>query len=212
MAKLDVLVVLAIDASGSLSDRRLMLQREGHASALASPAVLDALASGVHGAAMFTAMEWSNHDRQDRLVPWTVIRGRADAERFGAALMAAPRPMPGYTSISGALAFGLRLLREAPFECERRVIDISGNGENNDGRPPGEARDAAVQAGVTVNGLPILDAAPSLDRYFAENVIGGPGAFLTVAQDLESFAGAIRRKLVAEIAAAPMPGLITRVT
>ncbi len=205
MVKLEVLVVLAMDASGSLSDRRLMLQREGHARALSSPEVLDALAPAQHGGAAFTALEWSSQDRQDQLVPWTIIRDRADAERFGTALMAAPRPMPGYTSISGALDASLRLLREAPHEATRRVIDISGNGRNNDGRPLAEARDGVLAAGATINGLAILDAVPRLDAYFAEQVIGGPGAFLLVARDMESFAAAIRRKLLAEIAAVP-PG------
>jgi hypothetical protein len=206
MEALDVLVVLAIDASGSLSDERLLLQREGHARALCSDEFLNALALGGHGGAALTAVEWSNHDRQDQTVPWTVIRDRVSAERFSSALMGAPRPIPGYTSISGAIDFAARLLLRAPFEATRLVIDISGNGTNNDGRPLGEARDAAVEAGVTINGLPILDAVPALDSYFAEHVIGGPRAFMMVAQDMESFAGAIRRKLVAEIAGvAPDP-------
>jgi hypothetical protein len=108
--------------------------------------------------------------------------------------------MPGYTSISSGIDFALRLLRAAPFAAVRQVIDVSGNGPNNDGRPVAEARNSAVEAGITINGLPILDAVPDLDTYFEENVIGGPRAFMVVARDAESFVEAIRKKLLAEVA------------
>lgn len=198
--EVDLLLVLAMDASGSLSDARITLQRRGHAEAVASPRFLDAIRAGEAGAVALTAVEWSDAGRQRQVVPWRRIADAAGARDFAAALLGAPRPIPGFTSISGAIDYAARLLGEAPFAASRRVIDLSGNGENNDGRPAAAARDAAVAAGITINGLPILDAVPDLDGYFAREVIGGPGAFLVPANDLEGFARAISRKLVMEVA------------
>jgi hypothetical protein len=199
----DVLLVLAIDASGSLSDERLTLQREGHARAVQSDAFLDAVAAGPIGRVGLAAVEWSNQDRQDLTEPWTCVEDAATARGFAAALRRAPRSIPGFTSISGAIDFATRLHARAPYAADRRVIDVSGNGTNNDGRPAAEARDAAVAAGITVNGLPILDAVRDLDGYYAREVIGGPRAFLVVARDMESFARAVLRKLLVEIADTP---------
>ncbi|MGG5817508.1 DUF1194 domain-containing protein [Falsiroseomonas sp. HW251] len=199
----DVALVLAIDVSGSLSDERLAMQRLGHARAVTSPAFLAALGANARGQVGLAAIEWSNRDRQDLLVPWTVVEDEASAWRVAGRLLRAPSPVPGFTSISGAIDFAARLLARMPWEAARRVVDISGNGRNNDGRSAAAARDEAAAAGITVNGLPILDAEAGLDAYYAEEVIGGPDAFLVVAHDLGSFAEAIRRKLVREIAAAP---------
>jgi hypothetical protein len=201
--QVDVLLVLAIDASGSLSDKRLTLQREGHARAVESVAFLDAVAAGHHSCVALTALEWSNSGRQDQAVPWSVIEDASSAQAFGSALLRAPRPIPGFTSISGAIDVSSRLLARAPYAAARRVIDISGNGQNNDGRSAAAARDDALAQGATINGLPILDAVGDLDTYYAENVIGGPGAFMVVARDLGSFAQAILKKLTTEIATAP---------
>lgn len=199
-----MLLVLAIDASGSLSDERLRLQREGHARAMASPDVLRAVAAGQLGRIAVTVIEWSNEGRQDQAVPWTLMRNAADAREIAARLMRAPNPVPGYTSISGAIDRAASLLAHAPFAAVRKVIDVSGNGANNDGRPVGMARDAAAARGITVNGLPILDAMAGLEAYFAEEVIGGPGAFMVPAQDIGSFEAAIRRKLRIEVASLPI--------
>lgn len=199
----DTLLVLAIDGSGSLTDERITLQRAGHAAAVTSAAFLDAVAMGLHGRVALAAVEWSNQDRQILTVPWTVLHDAATAQRFGTALMRAPRPIPGFTSISGAIDFSVGLLSRAGHPTARRVIDISGNGVNNDGRPAAEALAAAVADGVTVNGLPILDAVPNLDEYFAREVVGGTGAFLVVAHTIAHFEAAIRRKLVVEISAVP---------
>ncbi|MBX6741237.1 MAG: DUF1194 domain-containing protein [Acetobacteraceae bacterium] len=202
----DVALVLSIDASGSLTDERLAMQRLGHARAVTSAVFLTALHAGSCGRVALAAIEWSNHDRQELLAPWSVIGDEASAWQFAERLLRAPRPIPGYTSISGAIDFAARLLAQAPWAAARRVVDISGNGRNNDGRPAAAARDDAAAAGITVNGLPILDSEHGLDAYYAEEVIGGPDAFLVVARDLGSFAEAIRRKLVREIAAAPANG------
>jgi hypothetical protein len=205
-APVDVLLVLALDASGSLSDERFTLQREGHARAVASAAFVRAVRSGWCGRVALTVVEWSSQDRQDQTVPWSLVEDRETAQRFAAALLRAPRPIPGFTSISGAISFAVGLLARAPFQAAQRVIDISGNGTNNDGRSVAEARDAAVAVGCTVNGLPILDAVDDLDAYFTRQVIGGRRAFVVVAQDFASVSEAILRKLLVEIAAAPGPG------
>lgn len=197
----DVLLVFAMDASGSLSNETMTLQREGHARAVASDTFLDAVASGTHRRVAVAAVEWSNHDRQVLVVPWTVVEDAVGAQQFAGRLRRAPRPMPGFTSISGGIDFAVGVLTRAPYTAARRVIDVSGNGPNNDGRPVIEARDEAVAAGVTVNGLPVLDAVGDLDAYYALNVIGGSRSFMVVAQDIESFGRALLRKFVVEIAA-----------
>lgn len=199
-AEVDVLLVLAMDVSGSLSDGRITVQRRGHAEAITSPRFLQAVGAGDAGAVALTAVEWSDAGRQQQVVPWRRIADAAAAQDFAAALLRAPRPIPGFTSISGALDFAAGLLAEAPFTASLRVIDLSGNGENNDGRPAAAARDAAVAAGITINGLPILDAVRDLDAYYAREVIGGPGAFLVPVDDLEGYARAISRKLAMEVA------------
>lgn len=198
--EVDLLLVLAIDASGSLGNERLRMQREGHARAIASPAFLSAVALGPLGRIAVTVFEWSNEGRQDQIVAWTLVRDDADARSVAARLMHAPHPIPGYTSISGAIDRAAGLLAQAPYAAVRRVIDVSGNGQNNDGRPVTTARDAATAMGITINGLPILDAVAGLDSYFARHVIGGPGAFLVPARNLQSFEAAIRRKLLTEVA------------
>ena len=202
--EVDVLLVLATDASGSLSDERVRLQRQGHARAIASSAFIRAVSAGPLGQIAVTVIDWSNEERQEQIVPWMLLRDGASAREVAARLMSAPNPIPGYTSISGAIDRAAALLAQAPYVAPRRVIDISANGPNNDGRPVRAARDSAVAEGITVNGLPILDSVAALDVYFAEEVIGGPGAFVLPAQDLESFEAAIRRKLLAEISSAPL--------
>jgi hypothetical protein len=202
--QMDMLLVLAMDASGSLSDERLTMQREGHARAVESAEFLAAVRDGHAGRVALTAVEWSNQDRQDLTVPWTAVEDAASARGFARALRRAPRPIPGFTSISGALDHAVGLLSQAPYNAPRRVVDVSGNGRSNDGRPAMLARDAAVAAGVTVNGLPILDAERDLAGYYASEVIGGPRAFMVIARDMESFGVAVLRKLVMEVADKPV--------
>ena len=207
----DVLLVLAIDASGSLSDERLTMQREGHARAVESQAFLDVVTSGHRGRVALAAVEWSNSDRQALIVPWTIVEDAESAWHFASALVRAPRPVPGFTSISGAIDFSVELLSRAPYAATRHVIDVSGNGTNNDGRPVARARNDAVAAGVTVNGLPILDAVGDLETYYARDVIGGPRAFTVVARDMHSFAQAVLRKLVLETAMMPSDQHVSKV-
>jgi len=135
-------------------------------------------------------------------VPWMVVKDEASANALAAAIEAVPRQLfGGGTSISGAIDYSRLLLRQSPFTATRRTIDVSGDGSNNAGRPVLIARDEAIKEGITINGLPILAVELDLDTYYFENVIGGPGAVMVPAQNFESFAEAILKKLIIEIAA-----------
>ncbi|MCI0756866.1 DUF1194 domain-containing protein [Teichococcus vastitatis] len=204
----DVLLVLAVDVSRSVDEDEAKLQREGYRTAITDPRVVEAVQGGMIGAIGVTYMEWAGAEYQRQVLPWMRLAGSQDADRWASALSEAPRASLSWTSISGALTFGTRLLDEAPFEAARRVIDVSGDGVNNSGMPAEQARDAAVAKAIVINGLPIMNDRPSfgrrptlpLDQYFAETVIGGPGAFIVAADDFTSFGAAIRRKLIREIA------------
>src|SRR5205807_3684888 len=154
-------------------------------------------------------MQWTGPALQVTAVPWTRISDAASANAFADKIAAAPRALfGGGTSISGAIDASIGLLFDNPYRAARRVIDISGDGSTNRGRPVNQARDEAVARGVGINGLPILALEPDLDRYYRENVIGGPGAFVIAAKDFETFGEAILKKLIAEIAGIPpvIPG------
>lgn len=201
--RVDVALVLAVDVSGSVTSQRMRLQLDGYAAALRRPIFLEAVRRGRHGRIGLTFVEWSDSDRQIQSVGWRVIRSATERDAFVTALLAAERPTPGWTSISGAIDFAVGLLQHSGLESERRVIDISGDGKNNDGRSVTAARDDAVGAGIVINGLPITEIDPQLDRYYRTHVIGGSGAFLVVADDMKSFAQAILRKLLVEVAGGP---------
>jgi hypothetical protein len=202
----DLQLVLAVDASGSVNDYRFELQKQGYVAAFRDPQVLSAIRSGPQRSIAVTMVQWTGPALQVHVVPWTLIRDQATANAFAAAIDAAPRQLfGGGTSISGAIDNGLTLMPESRYRGTRRVIDISGDGANNRGRPVTQARDEAVAAGVVINGLPILSLEPDLDRYYYEQVIGGPGAFVIAATSYETFADAIRKKLIIEIAADDPP-------
>jgi hypothetical protein len=199
--------VLAVDSSGSISEQRLMMQIQGYLDALRHPLFIDAVRGGRHGRIALTFIEWTDARRQDQVVGWRLIEDETGAHAFAQAIHDALRPLPGWTSISAAIDFSVGLLLNSGFSAERRVIDISGDGANNDGRPVTEARDAAVAAGVTVNGLPIVEVEPELETYYRENVIGGPDAFVVVARDTGSFGEAVLRKLLVEVAGIKPPDM-----
>jgi Protein of unknown function (DUF1194) len=204
----DLQLVLAVDASGSVNQYRFDLQKQGYADAFRNPRVLKAIRSGIAGAIAVTVVQWTGPDMQVQAVDWTIVGDRRSAEAFAAAVDDTPRQLfSGGTSISGAIDHAAKLLlATAPnFPGARRTIDVSGDGANNRGRPAHLARDDAVRAGITVNGLPILALEPGLDRYYFDNVIGGPGAFMVTAQTYEAFADAVLKKLINEIAARPSP-------
>jgi hypothetical protein len=211
----DLQLVLAVDVSRSVDDEEFQLQREGYAEALKDPRVLASILSGGNRSIGVTYMEWSNAHLQKQVVKWTRISDGESAALFAEAILAAPRSFSGWTSISGAIDYAMRLFELSPFTSDRQVIDISGDGSNNSGRPVSEARDDAMKLGVTINGLPIVNERPSpwlppepnLDEYYLKNVIGGPGAFMIVAEDFGTFQRAILNKLIREIAALPpVPG------
>ncbi len=204
-AEVDVALVLAVDSSGSISEERLAMQLRGYMDALRHPGFIDAVRGGYHGRIALTFVEWTDARRQDQIVHWSVIEDAAAAHGFAQAIQDALRPLPGWTSISAAIDFSVGLLFSSGFATTRRVIDISGDGTNNDGRPVTEARDAAVAAGVTINGLPIIEVEPDLEAYYRDNVIGGPDAFVVVARDTSSFGEAVLRKLLVEVAGVQPP-------
>src|SRR5215470_1396368 len=206
-SSVDLALVLAVDASGSVDQYRFDLQKRGYVEAFRNPQVLRAIASaGANGAIAVTMVQWTGPSLQVHAVPWMTIKDQASAEAVALAIDKAPRELfGGGTSISGAIDYGLSLLQITPFKPTRRVIDISGDGSNNRGRSVREARDEAVAAGIVINGLPIVALEPGLDRYFQDNVIGGPGAFVVAAQSYETFAEAVLKKLITEIAGDALP-------
>ena len=211
----DLLLVLAADVSRSINEEEFNLQRQGYAAAMTDPRVLRAIAGGAHHAIAITFVEWAGDTDQKTVVDWTVVRDEETGAGVAATILSAPRSYVGRTSISAAIDFAVRRLGEATAAADKRIIDISGDGTSNSGRPVTEARDEAIAKGITINGLAIINnqANPGyafhthppggLPKYYEENVIGGGGAFLLQVEDFATFADAITRKLVAEIAAAP---------
>lgn len=197
----DLALVLAADCSGSMRTEHYDLQQQGYAAAFRQKDVIRAITGGLNRLVAITYFQWSGYLLQHHSVPWTILRTPADVERFATVLEQLPRSIySGGTSPAGAIEYGRRLLRIAPVEASRRVIDVSGDGRSNNGPPPAPVRDAAVAEQITINGLPILHMEPDIDAYYAENVIGGPGAFMVPARDFAAFAEAIHKKLILEMA------------
>jgi len=211
----DLLLVLAADVSRSIDEEEFNLQRKGYAQAMTDPRVLRAISGGRHHAIAITFIEWSGAADQNIVIDWTVVRDEEAAAGVAATMLSAPRSFLGRTSISAAIDFAVQRLAAAPDQADKRVIDVSGDGTNNAGRSVTEARDDAVAAGVTINGLAIINTRSTpgyafhtqppggLPKYYEENVTGGPGSFLIHIDNFESFAEAITRKLVSEIAGVP---------
>lgn len=209
--EVDVELFLAVDVSRSMSPAELEIQRRGYAEAIASAEVLDAIQNGLLGRIAVTYVEWAGEYSQRVIVPWTLLstpeHARAVAHQITARFDTGLRR----TSISGALHYAAADFEGNGFHGLRRVIDVSGDGPNNQGHPVEGARDAALKAGFIINGLPLMttDALseiwgiPDLDIYYQNCVIGGPGAFVIPVLDWDQFAGAVKRKLVLEIAGLP---------
>jgi hypothetical protein len=208
----DLLLVLAADVSRSIDSQKFQLQREGYAAALADPRVIDAIQSGRRGRIGVLFLEWSGFGNQKVVIDWTVVDGPKTAQAFGDRLLESPRSFADRTSISGGIDAAVAQLARAPFEAQRRTIDVSGDGTNNAGRDVGLARDEALALGISINGLVILSETPlpwnpehtnppgGLTKYYRDNVIGGPGSFVLEAKDFNSFGEAIVKKMIAEIA------------
>ena len=204
----DLLLVMAVDVSGSITPEEALLQRQGYRAAMTDPEVLAAITSGPRGAIAVAYIEWAAVDRQSLTIPWTRIAGSTDGGAWADRLDKSPQQSIRWTSLSGALTFSSQVLDESPFASSRRVIDVSGDGPNNSGPPPEPVRDRLVGQNVTINGLPIrnprytfgLAEGQTIEGYYRDSVIGGDGAFFILASDFSAFGQAIRRKLIQEIA------------
>ena len=197
----DLQLVLAVDVSGSVNAHRFELQKMGYVTAFQNPRVLAAISGGRNQQIAVTMAQWSGPFLQSQVLPWTLLKDANSIRAAAGVIESAPRMMyGGGTSISGAIDYAVTLFPQSPFKSERHVIDVSGDGSNNRGRPVTHARDEAVAAGAVINGLPILAFEPYLDQYFKDYVIGGPGAFMIAAKSFETFAEAILMKLIIEIA------------
>jgi hypothetical protein len=211
----DLLLVLAADVSRSVDERKFRLQREGYAAAIVDPRVVRAMTSGPAGRIALCFLEWASDGEQMVVIDWTAVGSEGQAQAVSRQIREAPRAFIGRTSISAAIDYSMSVLARSPFASARRVIDVSGDGTNNSGRPVTVARDAAIAQGITINGLVILSEVPlptnpmhthppgGLTAYYESNVIGGPGAFVVEAGSFEAFGQLLISKLVKEIAQAP---------
>ena len=214
----DLALVLVSDVSRSIDDSEFRLQKEGYAAAFADPRVQAAIHNGAVGTIAVAYVEFAGPYEVKTVLDWHLVRDDATARAFTDAMAAADRSFWGRTSISAGVDHAVQMLAEAPVEAQRRVIDVAGDGTNNAGRDIEAARDDAVKAGITVNGLAIVNDHPvsytfahvqppgGLTEWYRRNVTGGPGAFVLEVRDFHSFGEAMTRKLINEIAALPAPG------
>ncbi len=216
-ANVDVELILAVDVSYSMDMDELAIQREGYAQAIVSKEFLTALKAGPNGKISVTYFEWAASGDQKIIIPWRLIDGPESADAVSAEIMKTPVRRASRTSISGAIYFAMPLFEDDPWHGLRRVIDISGDGPNNNGAPITPARDEALSKGIVINGLPIMVKEPSystmdidnLDWYYEDCVIGGPGSFVVAIKDREKFKEAIRTKLLMEVAGrTPAPRIL----
>lgn len=206
----DLELVLLADATGSIDTAEIKFQREGYASAITDPQVLDAITGGLHGKIAVTYVEWGDVNSQQVVVPWTVISGADGAKKIANVLRTVPRLAFGSNAIGAALFRGMQLLETNEYKGLRRVIDLSADSANNwNGPPIAEVREVITAKGITINGLAILcrdlecggrPVLYNLEEAFQRDIIGGPGAFVVTAGDMKSFAAAVKRKLILEIA------------
>jgi hypothetical protein len=215
--QVDLLLALAMDVSRSMDQPKFLLQREGYAAAIMNPQVLNAIKSGPHQKIAVCFIDWSGPGQQQLVIDWSVVDSVASARRFGDLIFESARSFYDSTSIGGGIGFAAAQIARAPFEAERHAIDVSGDGTNNSGRDVQLARDQAVARGIIVNGIVILtdiqqsrnpphtNPPGGIEKYYRDNVIGGPGAFVMVAEDFSSFGRSMVKKLIAEIAGPPLP-------
>ncbi|MBO6508620.1 MAG: DUF1194 domain-containing protein [Roseibium sp.] len=212
--ELDLELVLLADATGSIDDAEIRFQRAGYAEAITDPSVLDAIQSNIYGKIAVTYVEWGDLLSQDVVVDWTIIDGEASAQEFADNLMEAPRRAYGRNAIGAALLKGKELIDTNDIQGLRRVIDLSADSANNwNGPTISEARNQVVSAGIVINGLAVLcrhcsgrPVSYDLEERFYTDIIGGPAAFVVTADSAETFASAVRKKLILEIASRPEDG------
>jgi len=204
----DLALVLAVDASGSVNQTRFDLQKHGYAQAFRSREVIEAIGAGADHAIAVAMVQWTGPSLHVQVVDWTRVSDTASAQALADAIDASRRNLyGGGTSLSGAIDTGAAVLAASPFHATRRIIDISGDGSNNAGRLAETARDEAVKQGIVINGLPITWIEPGLDAYYRNSVVGGPGAFVISIDSYDNFADAILHKLVTEISGISAPSL-----
>lgn len=203
----DLQLVLAVDVSRSIDEVEAELQRRGYVEALTNDRVIDAILSGEHRRIALCYTEWAGTHYQAVVIDWSVIDSAAGARRFAEKLAEAPRASQSWTAIGAALVHAGQRFEASGFTSKRRVIDVSGDGRTNDGPPAEIVRDKLVAMGIVINGLPVMMNRTNfgrppdltLDKYYEENVIGGPGSFMIVADNFDHFGRAVRTKLVREI-------------
>lgn len=211
--EVDVELVLAVDVSYSMDPEEQALQRQGYVEALNSPVLIDAIKKGLNGKIAVTYVEWAGASSQEVIVDWQVIDSPDSARAFTDALQSRPPRRLYRTSISGVIDFAGPLFEKNDFRGIKRVIDVSGDGSNNQGRPVTQARDDALAQGITINGLPIMLNRPTmgysdvepLDAYYSQCVIGGPAAFVAPVRERAQFIDAIKTKILLEVALTPPP-------
>jgi len=207
--EVDLALALAIDISGSIDPDEAKLQREGYVQAFRDPVIMKAILGGSHGRIAVAYYEWSDAWVQRLLIDWTLLDSEAAIQSFTTRLANAPISIARRTSISGAIRYAIPLFGRSPFEAERKVLDISGDGSNNDGGLVTDMRYEALKERIVINGLPIMNDRPNpfgfpsetdLDKYYLHCVTGGPRSFVEVAQNFEDFPRAVRKKLLQEVA------------
>jgi Protein of unknown function (DUF1194) len=209
----DLQLVLAVDVSRSIDEVEAELQRRGYIEAMTNERVIDAILSGENKRIAVCYTEWAGTHYQMVVIDWTVIDSAAAARRFAEKLSEAPRTSQSWTAVGAALAHAGQRFDNSGFASRRRVIDISGDGRTNDGPPAEMVRDKLVAQGIVINGLPVMMNRTNfgrppdlmLDKYYEENVVGGPGSFIIVADTFEHFGRAVRNKLVREVSGIDSP-------
>jgi hypothetical protein len=207
--EVDLALALGIDISGSIDPDEAKLQREGYVQAFRDPVIVKAIMGGPNGRIAVAYFEWSDSWMQKLLIDWTLLDSEAAIEAFARRLAEAPISIARRTSISGAIRYAIPLFGRSPYEAQRKVLDISGDGSNNDGGLVTEMRHEALKERIVINGLPIMNDRPNpfgfpneadLDRYYLHCVTGGPRSFVEVARNFEDFPRAVRKKLLQEVA------------
>lgn len=195
-------LILAVDVSGSINRDEYRLQMRGLSDAFRSSDIIHLIASTSRkGGVYATVVQWSGQPHQTQIVPWAKLEDEATVLKFADAIDASPRTFLNYsTAIGDALAFSRAMFAIRPTKCRRRVIDVSGDGPNNEGSPVNNIRAQLIYEQVTINGLVVLGDEPDLGKYYRQNVAGGNGAFVITAQTFSDYPDAIRRKLLREIA------------
>jgi hypothetical protein len=209
----DLQLVRAVDVSRSIDEVEAELQRRGYIEAMTNERVIDAILSGENKSIGVCYVEWAGTLYQQAVIDWMLIDSPRTARRFSERLAESPRTSQSWTAVGQALVYSAKRFEDSPFTSKRRIIDISGDGRTNDGPPAELVRDKLVADGIVINGLPVMMNRTSfgrppdttLNKYYEENVVGGPGAFMIVAANFEDFGRAVRSKLIREISSRETP-------